>query len=160
MNDVVTGVEFSASLQLERAAAEAFLGILQTEQDALVQGDSERLEVLAQDKTEMVRQLLRLAEQRNQYLVSRALTPDREGMEAWLAASPDKKAAAVAWHDLLQLAQAARQLNYINGQVIAARLQHNQQTFAALQGAAGHPSLYNPHGQTFSVSGGRQLARG
>ena len=160
MNDVVTGPEFAASLQLERAAAETFLRILQTEQDSLVQGDSERLEVLARDKTEMVRQLVKLDERRNRYLVSQTLTPDRKGMEAWLVASPDKKAATVVWRDLLRLAQAARQLNYINGQVIAARLQHNQQTFAALQGAAGHPSLYNPHGQTFSVSGGRQLARG
>jgi flagella synthesis protein FlgN len=190
VNDVVAGVDIAACLQLELDAARAFLGILQQEQGALVEGEIERLEALASDKMQMVGRLAELAARRNRCLASLSLDPDSKGMEAWFAdcprdtlaerpvagtgaqarypqtagfagnesARPDATAAA-AWRYLLQLAQTARQLNRTNGEMIAARLQHNRQAFAALQSAAGAVSLYGPQGQTLGYSGGRPLGR-
>jgi flagellar biosynthesis/type III secretory pathway chaperone len=222
VNDVVAGVDIAACLQLELDAARAFLGTLQQEQGALVEGEIERLEALASDKMQMVGRLAELAARRNRCLASLSLDPDSKGMEAWFAdcprdtlaerpvtgtgaqarypqttgfagnesarprdtlaerpvagtgaqarypqtagfagnesARPDATAAA-AWRYLLQLAQTARQLNRTNGEMIAARLQHNRQAFAALQSAAGAVSLYGPQGQTLGYSGGRPLGR-
>lgn len=158
MNDDVTGAGFAVALQLERDAVKAFVAILQREQEALVEGEIERLEALGSCKAQTARQLADLAERRNRCLVSQGLTPDREGMEAWLANGSGAKAAA-AWRDLLRQMQAARQLNRTNGEMIAARLRHNQQALAALQDAAGAASLYGPQGQTFVSSGGRPLGQ-
>lgn len=154
MNDV-TGADIATCLQLELAAVGAFLGILHKEQEALIENKIERLETLASDKAQMAGQLAGLAARRNRVLASRNLSPDSEGMEAWLS---DAQAAG-AWRDLLGLVQAAQQLNRANGEMIAVRLQHNQQAFAALQGAAGAVSLYGPKGQTLGFSGGRALGR-
>ncbi len=155
MNDVVAVADIATCLQLELAAAGVFLEILQKEQEALIEGKIERLEALTSDKTQMVGQLAELAERRNQSLASRGLGSDSKGMEAWLA---DAKPAS-SWRDLLQLAQAAQQLNQTNGEMIAVRLRHNQQALAALQGAAGAASLYGPKGQTLGFGGGRPLGR-
>lgn len=156
MNDDVSGAELAVRLQLERGAAEAFLGILEKEQETLVKGEIERLEALASDKAQMVGQLTELAERRNRYLSSVGLTADRKGMEAWLVNGSNAKLAA-AWGDLLQQMQAAQQLNRTNGEIIAARLQHNQQALAALQQAAGAAPLYGPSGQLHAHGGGRLL---
>ena len=153
MNDAVTGADIATCLQLELAAVEAFLGILHKEQEALIEGKIERLETLASEKTQLAGQLAELAARRNRDLASRNLSPDREGQEAGLA---DAKAAG-AWRDLVQLIQAAKDLNRTNGEMIALRLQHNQHAFAALQGAAGITALYGPKGQTFGIGGGRTL---
>ena len=171
MNDVVTGADIAACLQLELGAARTFLEILQQEERALVEGEIERLETLSADKLQMAERLAELAARRNQCLATLSLDPDSKGMEAWLAdcrrrdtlaerpvAGTAAKAAA-AWRYLLQVAQTARQLNQTNGKMIAARLQHHQQAFAALQSAAGVVSLYGPRGQTLGYSGGRPLGR-
>jgi flagella synthesis protein FlgN len=89
---------------------------------------------------------------------AQARYPQTAGIAGNGSARPDAKAAA-AWRQLLQLAQTTRQLNQTNGVLIAARLQHNQQAFAALQSAAGVVSLYGPQGQTLGYSGGRPLGQ-
>lgn len=156
MNGILTDVACAISLQLERDAAEALLVILQKEQQALVEGTVEHLESLASDKAQMVRQVTELTERRHRYLVFRALSPDRKGMQAWIARNADAKTAAT-WRDLLQLTGIAQHLNRINGGMIAVRLQRNQQAFSALQGAAGAATLYGPAGHTLGFGGGRPL---
>lgn len=155
MNDVVAGADFATCLQLASAAMRSFLGILHKEQEALIEGKIEQLEVLASDKAQMAGQLAELAARRNRGLVSRSLNPDREGIDACLA---DTNAAG-AWRDLQGLVQAAQDLNRANGEMIEARLRHNQRALAALQGAAGVVSLYGPQGHTLGFSGGRPLGR-
>jgi flagella synthesis protein FlgN len=158
VNDVVTGADIATCLQLELAAVEVFLGILNKEQDALIEGKIERVEALASDKAQVAGQLAELAAQRNRGLASRNLNPDSAGMEACLAGAG--ATAAGTWRDLLGLVQVAQQLNRTNGELIAVRLQHNQQALAALQGAAGAVSLYGPKGQqTLGFGGGRPLGR-
>ena len=156
MNGILTDVACAISLQLERDAAEALLVILQKEQQALVEGTVEHLEALASDKAQVVRQVTELTERRHWYLVSHSSNPDRKGMQAWITGSANANATA-AWRDLLQLTKTAQQLNRINGEMIAARLQRNQQAFSVLQEAAGAATLYGPAGHTLGFGGGRPL---
>jgi flagella synthesis protein FlgN len=158
VNDIVGGVEFALSVQLARRTIGKLVAVLQQEQQALVEGDVDRLETLASSKAELLRQLAGLADKHNRYLARQGLRPDRGGMKTWLAKSADAKVAA-AWSESLQLAEAVRQLNQTNGAMITARLNHNQEALAALLGAASAASLYGRDGQTLRSSGGRPLGR-
>lgn len=156
MIDVATDAHMAVCLRLELGGVGTFLEILQAEQGALVEGEMQRLEILASDKARMAEQLSALAARRNRYLTSRGFSTDTKGMAAWLAHGADAKTVS-AWRVLQELTTTARQLNQTNGAIIAARLQHNQQALAALQGAAGAVSLYGPKGQTLGLRGGRAL---
>ena len=158
MNDIVSESEFALSMQLERNTVEKLTVILQQEQDALVEGEDDRLETFAFDKTELLRHLAGLAEKRNRHLASRGLIPDREGMEAWLADNADAKILA-AWRDSLRFAKTAQQINQTNGEMLVMRQQHNQQALAVLLGAADASALYGPKGLTSRFSGRRPLGQ-
>jgi flagella synthesis protein FlgN len=77
-------------------------------------------------------------------------------MAAWLTAAADP-AAQAAWSALLQLAGQARDLNALNGKLIAERLRHNQQALAILLAAGDQAALYGPDGQTRLAGSGRPL---
>jgi len=140
----------------ELVALRAFVGILQKEQQALIDGDLERLTPLIDEKTSHAGRLGQLAEQRNQVLAAAALALDRAGMESWLAQqSAAAKASQGTWENLLTLTAEARALNESNGKLIATRLQHNQQTLSALLAAGNQATLYGPDGHTQASGGGR-----
>lgn len=156
MIDVATDSDMAACLQLELGGIGTFLDILQAEQGALVESKLERLESLASDKARMAEQLSALAARRNRYLTSCGYTTNASGMAAWLAHSPRTNAVS-AWRSLQEAIATAQQLNHTNGAIIAARLKHNRQALAALQGAAGAISLYGPNGQSLGLGGGRAI---
>ena len=158
MIDVATDADMATCLQLELGGVGTFLEILQAEQGALVEGEVERLEGMASDKARMAEQLSALAARRSRYLASHGFSTDIQGMAGWLAHSADAKTVS-AWRVLQELTATAQQLNRTNGIIIAARLRHNQQALAALQGAAGAISLYGPNGQTLGPGGGRASLR-
>lgn len=150
MNNTLTNAEFTASLQPEQDTVKAFIVILQKEQDALIQGEVENLDLLASIKVKMLKQLTSFGEQRNHYLASRGLAPDSKGMDAWLADGANSKVASI-WSEALRLAKIAQQLNQTNGAIITMRLQNYQSAFDALQGAAGAATLYGPKGRLTGV---------
>lgn len=148
---------FVAAMEAERDLVRNFLEILRSEQEMLIKGEAECLPAIAQGKTELAVRLSQLAEQRNQHLLAQGLSPNRKGMEIWLAAYPDAAAAALVWRELLTLAEAARQQNQANGMAIGIRLSHNRQALELLQSAARSASLYRPDGQTDPLGGGRSI---
>jgi len=151
----LTGAEFVTSLRLERDEVQAFVEILEREQNALIQGEGEDLDFLASIKARMVKRLADFGERRNRYLASQGLARDSKGMAAWLAEA--EVTSTALWSDLLRLARIAQQLNQTNGAIIVTRLRDYQRAFAVLQGAAGTTALYGPEGQTLGIGGGRTL---
>jgi flagella synthesis protein FlgN len=77
-------------------------------------------------------------------------------MEAWLA-TPAGTAGRESWTKLLILATEARELNQINGQLIALHMQNNQQALAVLMAAANQAMTYGPDGQQRGSGSGRSL---
>lgn len=77
------------------------------------------------------RQLATLATQRNVLLAGQGLAGDRPGVEAWCAGHPEKKVVAAAWAGILELAREAKELNRLNGELIALRMQHNARALEA-----------------------------
>jgi len=151
---------FAAVLRDEQAAVAAFTELLQAEQDALVQGDTERLAGLAAKKAEQIELLSRLGEQRNRHLAAQNLSGSAEGMRTWLARNPELAAAASkVWRELLAQAEAARQINLSNGVLIESGLQQNRLRLAVLQSAASPDGVYRPDGQLRPLRSARFLSQ-
>lgn len=157
---IVSPSELVNNLEAELRAYQDFNQVLQTEQDALVQGNIDPLLELAQIKSEKVVLLSRLAEKRTRFLSAQGYSQDRGGMTKWLQQfDGGNPQIAELWQKLLALAENAQQLNQINGGLIDTRLRNNQQAFAILQSAAKQTALYGPDGQTQTLGQGRPIGK-
>ena len=151
---------FVAGLQDEQIALVAFTGLLQSEQDALVQGDADRLAELAADKAAKIELLAHLGELRSRHLAAQNLSGSAEGMLAWLNRNPGfGTAVRKIWRELLAQAETARQINHSNGLLIESRLQQNRIKLAVLQSAAAGDGVYRPDGQLRPLRSARSLSQ-
>jgi flagella synthesis protein FlgN len=163
-NQVITSTtELARSLETELAGFRDFVQALQTEQEALIQGNVDSLIELARLKSEKVVFLSQLAERRNRFLGAQGANPENGGMMNWLHQQKTGQTVqhlAETWKQLLEQAEIARQLNQINGTLIESRLRHNQQALVVLQAAANQSvGLYGPDGQTHASGLGRPLGK-
>ena len=151
---------FVAGLRDEHAALVAFTGLLQAEQDALVQGDADRLGELAADKAAKLELLTHLGEQRNCHLASQSLDASAEGMLAWIKRNQGFSAAVTKiWQALLAQAEKAQQLNNNNGALIASRQQQNRLKLSVLQTAAAPDGVYRADGQLRPLRSARSITQ-
>ncbi len=158
---IQSAADLAQSLDAELGAFRNFVLMLQTEQDALVQGEVDRLIDLARLKSEKVVLLSQFAERRSRFLVAQGVDPAHDGMEKWLHRNADQaRQIGAAWSQLLEQAKLAQHLNQTNGVMIETRLVHNQQALAVLKAAANQGSgLYGPDGHTRSLGLGRPLGK-
>lgn len=148
------------NLEAELQAFRDFIQALQTEQDALVQGNIDPLIELARIKSEKVLLLSQLAESRARFLSTQGYSQEQAGMTKWLQQRDGDPRITELWQQLLALAENARHLNQINGSLIDTRLRNNQQALAVLQLAANQNALYGPDGQTQALGLGRPIGKG
>lgn len=143
-------------LATEAGLMESFVTLLHQEQDAIKSGDTQAMEHITPDKMALVDRLNRQGESRNHFLTACGLQHDRAGIDAWLASNPKEIRVASMWGKLKELVMEARELNLLNGKLIAMRLQHNQQALSALLSTSSPQSnLYGPNGQPTQLSGRR-----
>lgn len=141
-------------LQQEQAALDHFIELLQQEQIALVAADVDKLQSLSELKQQLSEHLTTLAQQRVALQEQAGFNADAAGTRAWLSTQP--QTVVDAWKKLLARAQAARDLNQTNGQLLQTHMQHNQQALAALLGAANRLDVYGADGQPLSGPSGSQ----
>ncbi len=134
------------ALSSEQAVLERFVEVLETEQQHLVQGNTEALIDLSQQKNQLAAQLSQLAQRR------RTLQP-APGVPA---ASHHPKAQSL-WAQLIHLVEKADRLNRTNGELIQVKLRLNQQALSILTGAVAQGAVYGPNGHPAGSSGGRKL---
>lgn len=152
----ISTADFISRLYDERDALKAFVTLLETEQQALVSGNTEQLLMLADSKVLAVHGLSKLANARSEGLRAQGEKIELGGMTAWLRTNNAND--LPVWHDILQLAEQAQQLNRTNGALIQTRLRNNQQALMVLQGATnGATGLYGPDGQPNLSASGRTL---
>ncbi|MEI6732389.1 MAG: flagellar protein FlgN [Comamonadaceae bacterium] len=150
---------FLTGLRDEQLALTALTDLLRSEQDALIQGDADRVAALAAEKEERIKTLARLSEQRSNRLRSRGLNGGTEGMQVWIQDHPEHASlASKTWQQLLAGAEVARQINQSNGVLIENKLKQNRLKLAVLQtkgaldgvyGADGRLSLRRSTGSSF-----------
>ncbi len=159
--DPANAEAFVAGLLSERAALGSFCRLLQVEQDALVQAQADRVAELSLDKARQVESLSRLADQRNRYLTSQGLAGNAKGINTWLNRNPEHASTAKkAWHELLAVAETARQLNQDNGTLIESKLQQNRQKLAVLQSSGASPDgVYHSDGRLGPLRSARSISQ-
>lgn len=147
------------ALGAERAALQRFIALLEREQGMLVENRTDSLLELSEQKSADALDLNKLAESRRALLQRDIPQLTASTIKAWLTGHNAK--ALPLWQEVLTLTERARQLNQINGQLIQAKLRHNQQVLTVLSNAVNRANLYGPDGQTsFSPGSGRSLGSG
>lgn len=148
--------EFIASLHNERDTMRSFVSLLETEQNALLDGQTEQLLALADTKTKLVSQLTMMGNARKQFQGKHGQGDETENMELWLKSHAPKE--QPVWSEIRQLAARAQQLNHTNGEMIQVKLRYNQQALTVLHGAANNATtLYGRDGQPSLPGAGRKL---
>jgi len=151
---------FLAGLQEENAALVAFKRTLHAAQEALVEGDADRLGQLATDMASHIDLLARLGEQRSRHLAAQNLSAGAEGMAAWLKRNPEHAATGnKTWRELLAQAETSQQINQNNGVLIETRLQQNRLNLAVLQTVAASDGVYRPDGKMHPLRNTRTFSQ-
>lgn len=154
-----TPANIASQLHAECAALQAFVALLETEQQALIAGQTEQLLLLADNKTLAVQALSQLANTRSKILLANGATPGPGSIDAWL--NTHASDSLPVWQDIQKLAAQSQQINRSNGELIQARLRNNQQALAVLRTAANSAGgLYGPDGQPHLPTSGRTLGSG
>lgn len=142
-------------LSRETGLVREFIASLDGEQEALRKGETEPLVAIGRRKNELVEQLNAAEGERNAFLQQAGYPGDRDGMAAWLEKNRGDRSAADHWNKLLELAGQARQINDLNGRLIAMRLQATSQALASLTQQSQRTSLYGRDGLTAPRTGSR-----
>lgn len=148
------------SLDEERAAAHSLVQLLKQEQTHLVNADVEGLSRLTEEKAGIAAQMSELAKRRHRMLAAAGFDASESGMQAWVNSPAASTAAGASWNALLDLAQSAKELNRVNGLLIAQHMGRNQAALNILHGNAQGGSFYGPNGQSTTKIGSRRLVVG
>ncbi len=148
--------EFISQMHAERTALRAFIRLLETEQQALLNEQTEQIQALADDKTKMVEELTKLVNARRNGMLARGIKIETGSMETWLQTHTAIN--LPVWHEIRQLATHAQHMNHTNGELIQVKMRHNQQTLTMLHNATHSANgLYGPDGQPSLPISGRIL---
>lgn len=142
-----------------------FLAVISTEKQALISGEINQLPTFSEEKSALATRLATLESQRENTLREAGFAAGREGVDAWLAANTTPSAPALLaspaipalWQQLINLAAEAKRENEINGKLIAALMQQNQQALGILLGQSADTTTYDANGQQKSMAGRRPL---
>jgi flagella synthesis protein FlgN len=150
--------ELIGLLQREHSAARAFTELLNQEREALVAGAVDRLAALADIKAGAARDIAAITSQRQRQVERLGCEASAPSISRFLESHPDC-AVHAAWHELVEAATEARELNRTNGLMIATWLQHNQSALAALRSGAAGDTLYGATGESLTSAAARSLAQ-
>jgi flagella synthesis protein FlgN len=135
-----------AVLNEQIRCAEAMLGALNRESQALIDGDPELLNAAGAEKAQLVETLEAVEGER------RSLT---EALETSLSAVAGEGKTDPAWAALLELIAACKQQNQRNGALVKARSEQVRMALNALRGA--EPQSYAANGMKPSARSPRPL---
>lgn len=144
-----------ARLQQESAAWQALLDVMREEEQALVDGDADRLARLNTAKLTQLQALSGHAQKRHAELVAAGHTADAAGMRAWLAQHPEL---LDGWQQLNDMEQEAKALNQRIGALIDMRLGSTRQALNVLiHSATSQGGLYDQEGLAVAAHKGKPL---
>ncbi|MGH8809986.1 MAG: flagella synthesis protein FlgN [Noviherbaspirillum sp.] len=158
MNNSETGPVHNLGKEID--AAQNLLQLLKREESLLVNVDVDGLSQLTEEKAKIAAQMSVLARSRHDMLKAAGFEPTESGMQAWLTSAAATADDHDAWNELLALAQSGKELNRVNGLLIAQQLASNQNALNVLQGNPQGSGVYGPNGQSTTKIGGRRLVVG
>lgn len=145
----------------ELALFATLMELMKQEQQFLVAADTDALGTITPQKAQLVAQMAALSKQRHAYLRAAGHAPDDASMQAWLDQAGEPVASEL-WQDLLAATRQAKEINRVNGMLIAKQLTNNQNIINAMRTPTGaaDASVYGPTGQTSSTATSRRVVIG
>lgn len=140
------------------APMQELLELLQKEAIALHGRDMAPLENILARKQSLIVLLEQQGLRRNNLLASLGLSPDRAGVEAVAAQSPNGELLLQQLDVISQLMQACQQLNETNGRIIQVQQHVTNNQIRILMGGDS-PSLYDSRGSTSPLAKPRALSQ-
>lgn len=148
----------AATLIEEQDAMRALTALLEQEQEQLIAADIERIAVLTEPKAQAAMRMAELTSKRHDALAAAGHQASEAGMKDWLETAAAPAQAADAWQKLIDMAEAAKEINRLNGMLINKQMVRNQNVLSMLQhGSVQGSPVYGPNGQTASKSVGRHI---
>jgi flagella synthesis protein FlgN len=148
--------DFISRLNAERDGLKSLVTLLETEQQALIDGKTEQLLTLSDSKTLAVQELSKLANARKNDQITHGAEIKAKGIVAWLQTYA--AGSLPVWQDIQQLVEQMQYLNRTNGTLIQAKLRHNQQALMVLLNTTNNTQgLYGADGQPHLPSSSRIL---
>ncbi len=144
-----------SQMHQELAELRKFVDLLTTEQQALLNNETDKLLELSANKSQVASLLTDFANARRKSLLENG----KDTMENWMAKNAPEKLSL--WQEIRTLANEAQQLNTTNGELIQSRMRSNQQALNVLfRDTSNHAGVYGPNGQANINSNGRHLGSG
>ncbi len=145
----------------ESALLRTLIALMKQEQAFLISADTDGLSGLMQEKNQAVEQMAQLARQRHALLGAAGCEAGDAGMDNYLSTADS--AARAAWSGMLALVREAKELNRLNGMLIARQMSNNEALIDAMRvpgGTADTAGVYGPTGQTAPGATTRRLVIG
>lgn len=151
--------DLARSLEEETAELDALLKLLRGERQALQARNTECVQAFAASKRERLARLSEFESARGEFLRANSLSQDHAGMQHYIERTPAHLTTlSESWRRLLANAVEARQINDVNGKLIAAQLHFIASALAALRQASSDLVYYSADGQTCGNPGPRTRA--
>jgi flagella synthesis protein FlgN len=115
---------------------------------------------VTEEKGKVAMHMAELANNRHRLLSAAGFEAAESGMQAWLECPAATDADRGMWKELLDLADSGKELNRVNGMLIAQHMSLNQSALNVLQGTPEGSSIYGPNGQSATKIGSRRLVVG
>ena len=138
-------------LHREHALIEGFIGVIDQEAKAMIDGDFGKLPELAEQKSALAGQVKLAGREREQLQLAAGYAGGRSGGDA--ASAAGDPALQQAWHNLLETAARAQERNHRNGVMIHTHLDFTRQTIGFLRSSG--QALYGPDGIHNAGDGGK-----
>jgi flagella synthesis protein FlgN len=146
-----------AGLKLENTAWQALLQVMQEEEQALIDGDADRLALLNTAKLTQLQSVAEHAKNRHAALQAAGHTPDHPGMDAWLTQHGQSEH-RTRWQQLCGMEREAQAMNQRIGALIDMRLSATRQALNVLiHAATNQGGLYDQAGQAVAAHKGKPL---
>jgi len=156
-NESHDGSALLAHLKQESAAWQALLQVMQEEEQALVDGDADRLALLNTAKLTQLQAVSEHAQSRLAGLLAAGHPADPAGMNAWLTQHKFPEL-HTRWQQLNEMEQEAQALNQRIGALIDMRLTATRQALNVLiHSATSHGGLYDHDGLAVAAHKGKPL---
>ncbi len=148
-----------AVLAGEAACTGQLLACLQSERNALVRRDMDRVQDSTAEKLRLSQQLEELEHRRERLVAELGFATDAEGLRACYNSLPQAEHCQRLWQQILTDMEACRSGNLTNGGILEASRQHVEQALCILRGQSGTPGLYSQAGDTAADLGRRELGK-
>jgi flagellar biosynthesis protein FlgN len=146
-------------LKDEHDAMACLLEFIKQEEMHLIEANIDNLSRTTEEKTKIIGKIAELAKFRHNALETAGYAPSDASMQTWLENAPNK-AAYQMWSKVLEIAQAAKELNRTNGLLINQHLTRNRNALSVLQGAGEGDNFYGPTGHSTTKPSPRRLVIG